>query len=330
MTVGDDTGCGPVGVEGASEALRELVLAERPTACVFQFERAWGAGPPLVESVAWSFDRDDGARHGFALRQDVANFTLGEDRLEPGSLGPELGDESELLVTDDALVAGQVGRPAATVVWRTGAVLSLVFVGRSAGGPPEREALDLARQQQERILRPFPVGPSDYDDSELSLDDPRIRVPVYWLGRTFSPGGFPQLELASGSRVANGPGNDVRLDYESQQGAGVAIDLWRPAVWRRFLRTRLGRLVRASPCTVRQRVRLRRGHADVFAGYLTPRRPCPRRPFDAVFAHVYLPRAVAAVNVPICFGCVRPGGDAGVYRSVRGTVAVVRGLKLRE
>jgi hypothetical protein len=168
------------------------------------------------------------------------------------------------------------------------------------------------------------------------LDDPGLRLPVYWLGRSFDPPGpLPELRLADATTLlGNGPGETVQIEYGVAAGkpsAGVTLDLWQPEAWRRFRRTLLGRLVWDSACASKTRVRLRHGHAEIFAGYGTPRPlrpPCPGERPDRTIAHVYLPGVVVAVDMPNCYMCAAalPGRP---YETVAGMTAIARGLTLR-
>src|SRR5206468_12580158 len=131
------------------------------------------------------------------------------------------------------------------------------------------------------------------------------------------------------------PGNTIKLDYNGvsqHRVVGLTIDLWTPDAWRRFRRTLLGRLVWDSPCARKTVVRVPRGRAEIFAGYGAPeplRRPCPRRPPDRVIAQVFLPGVVAAIDMPYCYACARPGITPSPYETVAGMTAIARGLELR-
>jgi hypothetical protein len=126
---------------------------------------------------------------------------------------------------------------------------------------------------------PEPV-PDAERGREVALDDPSLAVPVYWR-REFEPPGLPGLELYEGVHLAgeHGPGNEVKLDYQGEGlRFGVSIDLWQPSTWNRFKATRLGRMVRDSPCARRSDVRLRQGRATIYGGYATS--GCPDREPD--------------------------------------------------
>jgi hypothetical protein len=199
-------------------------------------------------------------------------------------------------------------------------------------------ALKLAARQDERIRAPTPIQPRDNDDLEVPLADPRLGVPVQWLGRRFAPGrGLPPLRLAFTSgpeRSEDGlPGTRAQLEYDPSRPRtqGIVLDVWRPSQWRRVSRALSGRQLWTSPCTRTRRVSLAGGHAVIYAGYarLPGSGNCPARPRDSFAALAYFRRAVVAVNMPYCDRCA--DGDTGrraPYNSVKGMSAAVRGLRL--
>jgi hypothetical protein len=320
-----------------------------------QLERLYGgAEPPRIDSIALVFATDEGAESGFDIAGEVLAYATGENDLQVSPRDVELGDEAKAFSTEDALVEGETGQPGVAIAWRDGAVLAALLTGGIGGQAGERATLALAERQQRRVDVPTAVEPAEQDDREVALDNPELGIPIYWLGRDFSPGGgLPDIQLyeASGPYGPGGsPGNLVKIDYTR----AVNIDLWERAKWERFLHTRLGRLVWDSPCKRETRVRLPDGQAVIYAGYASsvplpapsvrpsgggPRRDqltespaqgCPDRPFDRYLAHVYLGDVVVSVNLPYCFACApRPTGRRDPYNSQQGMKAIVRGLRLR-
>jgi hypothetical protein len=341
--VGDDTSCGValVGEEGTAQALTDLTARYRYRGCVTAFERRWAPlrsppGPGLVNSDVVVFDGADGAHAALGLGTDVVGLLAG---VGPGSLvrvgAPEtIGEETAVYRTDDALVAGRSGRPGTAVLWRRGRVLALIFVGGLAWDAGLREALRLAAVQQGRIASPTPLKPGDYDDTEVALDNPRLGIDVYWLGRRFAPGRGLRptaLRLADGPLDrARGPGWRAELEYgrSSADGSDVTLGLWSPHAWARFAKTRLGRLVWHERCARAQRLTLPGGSAILYAGFATVQAHCDRRRTpDRFLAHVYLRHLVVSVNVPIGLCC---RAASGPYNSLTGMRRVVRALRRRK
>jgi hypothetical protein len=323
---GDDTGCGLATTEGDDPELESLFAKERPRACIVELERVWtGAdGPRGVTSAAFVFRDEAAAERGLGAKASLLEYTAS---LTPGETQEfDLGDEGQL-------VRGRgLNDPAMGVLWRSGNVLAMLVVE-----PVDQPAaVSFARLQQRRIAGTLPVR-APKDMVELQLDDPALRMPVYWLGRSFDPGGpLPRLDLAEASVLGTGPGNTVKLDYVGSAGGhsvGVTIDLWRRDAWQRFRTTLLGRLVWDSSCARKTTVRLADGHADIYEGYGTQRPlepPCPSRAPDRVLAHVYLHGVVAAVDMPYCFACAAPPVSGTPYETVAGMTAIAKGMRLRE
>jgi hypothetical protein len=327
--VSDDSGCG-IGVENASLPVRSLVLTHWPIkACEIQYEKMWRArkpgparGVPFVSSTAYVFSTEEGARAGFQAAADLLGYSQGIERPQifPRPERPPLGDEASVAYAPSAFALGS-DHPGVAVFWRRGNVLATVFVvGRSeAKGKPI--ALALARRQDARIQKPTPLRPSDIDDSEVHLDDPRLPVPVYWLGRRFAPGhGLPALRyfdaLLGDRRDPEWPGDIASLDYQRGRN-GVGMTLWVPRRWARFQRSKHGRGFWSRPCARKRVAALRRGRAELF-------RSCGKRNVRYI-GFVYLPGVVVDVGAY----CLRCESGEGAYGSFKGLTAVVRGLHLR-
>jgi hypothetical protein len=181
-------------------------------------------------------------------------------------------------------------------------------------------ALSLARRQEQRIAQPTRLPARANDDRGVRLDDPHIRMPVWWLGLRFAPGRrLPQLKLAyifGPPDAPDEPGNRASLGYEGRRD-GITIDLWQPRRWAQVRRSRYARGFWDKPCARRRAVALAHGHAVLF-------RSCARRHARFV-AHVYLPGAVLDVG-PYCVRCDR---GAGAYGSFKALTKVVRALRRR-
>jgi hypothetical protein len=334
-TIGNDSGCGG-GVENAPASLAQAIIAHMPENCSIEFEHRGLS--PYVASIAMAFRTQEGVAAMFALRREAFSYETGMQRLvEQPHHG--VGEEARLFRLADAFIPGGRDRPGVAIVWRRGLVLGIVLVA----GPRERRALRMAHRlavrQDARIRAPTPIRPRENDDLEVPLADPRVGVPVPWLGRTFAPGhGLPALRLAytfGPDHPQDGlPSPRARLEYEAARPrtAGVDLDLWRPADWRRVSRALSGRQLWRSPCARARRVGLRGGHATIYSGYARERRSggCPAGPRDAFAALAFFRRVVVAVNMPYPAG--RPDGVTGrsaPYNSVEGMTAAVRGLRLR-
>ncbi|MFN2472248.1 MAG: hypothetical protein ABR583_14940 [Gaiellaceae bacterium] len=109
---GDDSSCGELGIEGASQPLAALIRSTRPQACRAQLERQYGDGAPLVESVAVTFATAGEAAEGFERHRDLLAFLTGSfAAARPVEPAVELGDDTVELVAHDALVEGEARQP---------------------------------------------------------------------------------------------------------------------------------------------------------------------------------------------------------------------------
>ena len=91
-----------------------------------------------------------------------------------------------------------------------------------------------------------------------------------------------------------------------------------------------GRQPASLRCATSHSLKLPKGHAVIYAGFERVRRhsACPDRPPSAHTARIYLPRVVVTVETTqICATCAEPG--RGPYNSIKGMVAIARGLELR-
>jgi hypothetical protein len=318
---GDDSACGIPSTEGDWPTLEPLFSSERPSSCAMQLEWVWKGEPPYssgITSAAYRFGDAYGARRAFDLRDELASFTATLDVKERAGL--RLGDEAELL-------RGRgLNNPATGAVWREGDVVAVLVVEPANEGATRT----LAEKQQRRLEQPSPRSPQQLgNDAALQLDDPALKLPVHWVGRRFDPpGALPPLELELANVGGNGPGQSVQLWYRG----GISLDTWEPEPWKRFRRTRLGRLIWDSPCTRKTVVKVAGGRAEIFQGYGEPnpvQRPCPKRRRDRVLAHVYYGDVIVAVNMPYCYTCARPTQSPNPYNTVDGIETVVRSLRLR-
>jgi hypothetical protein len=323
---GDDTGCGLATTEGDDPELESVFANDRPRVCIIELERVWAGanGPRSVTSAAYVFHDAAAAARGFRTRTPLFAYTASLWPRETRGTG--LGDEGQV-------VRGRgLNNPAVGVVWRTGNVLAMLVVEPA----DEPAALAFAHLQQRRIAGTSQAVAPPTDTIELELDDPALKLPVYWLGRSFDPAGpLPELDLGAASVLATGPGDSVKLDYggaASGHAIGITLDVWQPDAWQRFRRTRLGRLVWDSGCARKTTVQLAGGQADIFQGYgtrLPLEPPCPSRPPDRVLAHVYLHGVVVAVDMPYCYSCAGPPVLRNPYETVAGMTAIAKGLRVR-
>jgi hypothetical protein len=336
-TIGDDSGCG-IGTENAPENLAQAVITHLPENCSIEFEHRRPS--PYVESSAMTFHTPDGPATFFALRSEWLKYWSGIEKAAVDRPQSGIGDEARLLLIPNDYIPGgsKRKRKGAVVFWRRGMTLGSLHVAGPRKDRATRMAVRLAARQDERIRMPTPLGPRDNDDVEVPLSDPRIDVPVQWLGRHFAPGrGLPRLRLAytygpeRPDPEQNYPNPRARLEYEGGRGFLVLdLDAWRPADWHRVSRSLSARQLWKTPCARGKRISLARGHAIVYAGYARLPRSgrCPTGSRNSFAALVFFRRVVVAVNMPYCDRCAEGvTGRRAPYNSMKGMTAVVRALR---
>jgi hypothetical protein len=337
-TYGDDTACGRFFPEGASKAFTDFVGDADPVGCSIEINYIWGGVrttvvPRGVDSGAVVFDDEADARRGLEFREELIRFISGESPRDFEQLR-DFGHDAVRFRNGGFDVP-----PGAGVIWRNGNMIAVVFTGGAgltADSAPD-VALALARKQQRRIEDPKPPQRDTVADEELPLDDPALDAPVYWLGREFDPGnGLPPLTFST-AHTHGGSGGEpsfsAELDYAADgPTAGIKLMVFRPDSFAKFERSIIGRFVRDTPCAKATKVRLRGRHAVIWGGFAKPTRPpCPAKPYDRFFAHVFLEAAVVTVNHPLCYYPCRanPQGTDDPYNTPRGLAAIARGLRPR-
>jgi hypothetical protein len=338
--LGDDTACGRFHLEEASETFTNFVRETDPVGCAVEVVYIWGGGrtkavPRAVDSGAIVVDNTGDARRGMELREDLIRFVSGESPRDFEEV-PAFGHEAVQFRNGGFDIQSGAG-----VIWRNGNMIAVVFAS-GAGLRPEKApdvALALARKQQRRIENPTPPTSDTVEDTELPLEDPSLDAPIYWLGRAFHPeGNLPSLSFSKAHTYGGSGGEPAftaEIDYGVEDAGktyGVKLEVFRPDSFEKFKRTIIGRFVRDTPCATATKVRLSRGHATVWAGFAKPARPpCPGKPYDRYFAHVFLNGAVVTVNHPLCYYPCRanPRGRADPYNTPRGLIAVAQGLRRR-
>jgi hypothetical protein len=216
---GDDAGCGGLGTtEGRHPELDELLVEARPRWCVGDFAREWGGPPRNVVTGLFLFGSDEHATRVWRFRRPLF------DHFARIRLTTERGRGEAVSFDSQGLQQFGAGE-----AWRDGRLVVAVYEEGLAGERGRGFARGLAAKQRARIESPS--SPQE-DDRELALEDPALELPVYWLGRRFTPPGLPVLTLERAEYLRGGPGPEVEIDYAGE-GGGVTLFLWGAADWRR-------------------------------------------------------------------------------------------------
>ena len=333
--IGDDSGCGPLGpVEGDRFKGRferrylNWLFKYWPEGCGYQYEQIFEVpglepAPPLVEAGTLNTPSEAAARSGFGLFAMLVSSPKEGRRHKTVSIPPN-GVRAVLFRSKNELVEGKIHQPATILFWHFGKLISFV---EAAGLNPrrnDRAALHFAQVQQERLEHPSPYTEAEQDDTEVWLDDPSLKFPIYWVGRMFDPGqGLPatELEEAIGGWVGP-PGQKTGLWYQD-----FTLGTWTRRSWKIYARTRLGKANLAARCTTKEPLPLEGGSAVIFATYNGRFRECPERKPNRFYAIARLGRMVVGINLGICLSC--GSGANGPYGTKRGVITILRALAPR-
>jgi hypothetical protein len=309
--VGDDSGCGQLGpVEGdwfrGRFARRYLnwLFKYWPEGCDYRYEQIFevptlGPAPPLVEAGTLNTPSEAAVGSGSGLYIALVNHYK-EGRYRKTASIPPAGVGGVLFRSKNELVEGDIHQPAALLFWRSGTLVSFV---EAAGMNPRRNdsaAFHFAQIQQERLEHPSPYTEAERDDTEVWLDDPELRFPIYWVGRRFDPGqGLPATDLEEAiSGWVGPPGQKTALWYED-----FTLGTWTRCSWKTYAKTRLGKANLRAGCTTEEPFPLDGGSATIFATYDGRFRKCPERKPDRFYAIARLDGMVVGINLGICLSC---------------------------
>lgn len=220
------------------------------------------------------------------------------------------------------------------LVWRSGNTVAAIVAMGASFATDDRVVAELAPLQQAHIRKPTPYTAAERSDAEVGLDDPAIDIPVYWLGRTFRPGGglppnrlfqsgfgepLPEEPVGMGS--AEAPQSPLVVDYRN-----IWLDTWTPETWHLFADSATAKVITSWKCTHKRTVAILGGSATIFGGYKENYVRCPKKPPSAFTAWVDVAGVKIVVNSP-------PAPDfietVNPYGSFKGMEAIVAALKER-
>jgi len=319
-------------------AMIEFVRRYRPRGCIAAYDSRYElpAAQP-VAPVVFSGVLALGNATAAADAWDLVPSMLG--RLMPGAprkveTSTRVGTRTRLFHSAQAwfpyLIRGK--KKASFLAWRSGNTIAVVVAMGDSVATNDRVVAELAPRQQAHILEPTPYTAAERSDAEVGLDDPAIDIPVYWLGRTFRPGGdLPDNRLyASGysqaipethDGFAEGPYAPLNVLY-----ANIRLGIWTPETWGVFTASKTSRSITAWKCTRTRTIALAEGSATIYGGYKKNFRRCPKEAPKAFTAWVDVGGVKVVVNAP-------PAPDfietVNPYGSFEGMEAIVRGLRLR-
>ena len=337
--VSDDSGCGSVGpLEGDSTPLtrryESWVFKYWSEGCFYQYEQIFavpglGPAPPLVEAQTLNTPSEAAVSGGLKLYTAILNRFKEAQPRRTVSIAPSV-PRAILVRLRNELVEGEIHRPATLLFWRFGKLVSYVEAAGMNPRDNDSAAFHFAQLQQDRLEHPSPYTEAERDDSEVRLDDPGLKFPVYWVGNPFQLSGRPPVELESAYTGNVGPpGEKYQIDYELLEVDGFQLDGWTRQSWKRYQRSALWKTNRPARCTQTTEVELDGGRAMVYGSYdREPPRSCPSGAPDRYYAIAHIGGMVIGVDLGNCLSCL-PGAGSGPYASVRGMKAIVKSLVIR-
>jgi hypothetical protein len=290
---------------------------------------AVGTGAMETKSV-------QGAEAGLAVAPELLSHLIGDELPEEAQPSATVGDGTRLFHWQHPALFKHGERSSSSfLVWRSGGVVAATFATGGSTQANDRAALEVALIQQKHIETPIRSRPGEFDNAEVALENPKLEVPVYWLGRRFAPGrGLTKLRLYDSSSTTAGGLRSPRVDLlyvdnpTLSHAEAVNLNLWSPRQWRR-LKARGTELPGSPPCAATKPVKLAGEGALIYSGFEAGVHQCRDHTRQRSFtARIYLGRViVTAETMTTCAVCASAG--AGPYDSLAGMKAVARGLAVR-
>jgi len=333
----DDTCSALLFVDEVPRDMRRLerrVVADECTVLTEQMWSAAGAPPAPADVLSAAFTT--AGTSGAASLLDRPRGTVASVsplHRSAWTLAPApatIGEETMLLHARGNAGFGDEG-PSVAVLWRSGPVVALIAITGLRGYVAEQTALRLATAQQARVAAPMPLLPSDFDDSEVGLHDPRLDVPVWWTGRDFRAPHLRHVQLlssVSADSTARSYGDRVTLKYGlNENWPAFEITLMHPSAFERPAVRRDLRSIERDRCIRSQRFTAPTGRATLYS----KRRHCRTNAIvDPPMAIVRRPDVGLVVGCSDCIAVQRRYYPLQRFASPAAVRAIVRALRPRE
>jgi hypothetical protein len=330
--------CHRIEPANAQPSLAAFLKRYSPSGCIAAYWQAFpaaGEGPdPLIAGTgALRTSTPEAAAAAFSTAAELTSHLMGNERPRKAAPPQVVGDASTLLVWKQRSLFFP-GEATSIFVWRSGNVAAAVLVTGGTAAENSSAAVQLAQIQQRRIESPSPYTEAERDDREVSLENPALDVPIYWLGRRFAPGGGLQpmrlldSESATDHSARRPAASLLYIDHlNSANGEALSIGIWSERQWQE-LRQEGKRLPASLRCAETRHLDLAQGTAVVTSGFERVRGSCPKHRRRVYTARVRFGDAiVTAETMALCAVCASSGD--GPYDSFKGMAAVVRGLERR-
>lgn len=314
--IGDEgvVGCGVIDPEGTEPPLFQFLVRHLPPFCKATYERRFIVAaeephPPRVDTTVVDLRTAATARQAENLLPELVARLTGNGVSKEVSTTVRIGADTRLF-HGTALVGGH-SRRASLVSWRQGHLLGMTLAAGESTAANDREAIRLARAQRAHMKRPTPYPPRERDDTLVPLENPAIELPIYWLGRSFDPGGgVDPLPLAAAyGPLLEGeapPGTKLELWYGN---GALRLGTWTTESWQLYRHERLGHELLDWHCTKTTRLPVASGEATLYAGYDKNFSHCPGKAPDVFAAVVEVGGVVLGMGLPTCYTCLGDGPD---------------------
>jgi hypothetical protein len=339
--VGDDSGCyplSPIGGEGGiAQRLQrrylKWIVDTEPEGCGFQYEQLFkvpglGPAPPRVFAQTINTPSEAAAARGFKIYSALFNLSKeGRDRKIVAI--PPSGTRAFLVHGRDRPPPRDESSFVSVLFWRHGRLFGALQVSGASRRGNDRAILRFAQIQQGRMERPSLYTEAEQNDTEVRLDNPELKFPIYWLGSSFQHGGGPTTELEDAEAGTPGlPGVKLALEYIDAEDNQIQVSGWTRRSWRQFQRSALGKVNQPARCTRTTEIELEQGNAVIYGAYDGKRlQPCPKRAPDRYYAIARIGQMVIGVDLGLCLSCAP--GSSGPYGSAEGMEAILRALTVR-
>jgi hypothetical protein len=325
--------CDDLDPSDPSPKLAGFVRRFSPQGCLGIYVRVYSVldvepSGTVVGTGALDAGSNEAAEMGFSLADQLLG-KLTENGI-PEEVAPTatVGDATRLFHWKRSPKLFRNSRFGSFLVWRSGTVLDAVFASANSLAASDAIVATLAQRQQAHNEYPTPYTRAERNASEIGLDDPALKLPVYWLGRNFSPGhGLPVARLESAGDPHYDREHLAGPKLELEYSHNLKLGAWPKSRWKRFVATQPFRKFLTEPCLESTRLSLPDRHATVYAGDVEGFRPCAAHSPKWFFAVVHLGGLVITVNPNACHDCPNPA--RGSYNSLAGMKTVVSALRLR-
>jgi hypothetical protein len=330
--VGPAASCGPLEVHSYTHkvGLEAWAKAHSPFACQLLYRRLYrprgaAASPPFVATASVTTESVAAAQAAGPVGAELVENLTDARAVSAAPASGAIGEETR--VFRSAEFDGEYRPeplPGVAVLWRAGTALEVVYAGGWDYAKDERAAYALAAIQADHVAAPSPYLASEGDDVPTYFENPALKLPTYWLGSTFSPGGGLERSYFSSVRTRTELGQVTPgLGQVVEYAPSLFLDSWAPRAWARFLKTPAGYQQSRWHCTRTREISIPHGRATIYAAYKKDYATCPHSSPHHLSAQVQLPGVVITIGVPICPRC-----ESGTlsYESIRGLTAVIRGL----